>query len=105
MPSIQNTKEEFDILKGLFLKLKRRNPIPHLDIHIKNKKQIMSIREAMFSLKETININESKGRILADTLVSCPPAIPIVVSGETIDSDDINLFKYYGIEKCSVVKK
>lgn len=105
MPSIKNTKEELGILRELLLKLKRKNLIPYLDFHIDNKKPIMSIREATFAERETICIDDAEGRILADTSVSCPPAIPIVVSGEAIDDNDIKLFKYYGIEKISVVKK
>ena len=66
--------------------------------------RVMSIRDAAMAAKETISAKESLGRILSDVSVSCPPAVPIVVSGERIDEDAIRCFEYYGIETCTVVK-
>ena len=43
--------------------------------------------------------------ILAAATVGCPPAVPIVVSGERIDADAAAQFAYYGIESCVVVKE
>ena len=64
----------------------------------------MSIREATFSLRERVKVEDAINQILADTQVSCPPAIPIVVSGERIDISDVEMFKYYGVDECSIVK-
>ena len=64
----------------------------------------MSIRDAAMAAKEIIPARESLGRILSDVSVSCPPAVPIVVSGERIDEDAIRCFDYYGIDTCTVVK-
>ncbi len=64
----------------------------------------MSIREAIFSNSEIIRIQDAEGRICATPTVSCPPAVPIVISGEVIDSNAIELMHYYGIEKIDVIK-
>ncbi len=66
--------------------------------------RVMSIREAIFAPSETVCVEFSVGRICAAPTVSCPPAIPIVVSGEVISAEHIRLFEHYGIEKISVVK-
>ena len=66
--------------------------------------RVMSIRDAAMAAKETISAKDSLGRILSDVSVSCPPAVPIVVSGERIDEDAIRCFEYYGIDTCTVVK-
>ena len=66
--------------------------------------RVMSIRDAAMAAKETISAKDSLGRILSDVSVSCPPAVPIVVSGERIDEDALRCFEYYGIETCTVVK-
>ena len=63
----------------------------------------MSIREAAFSLCETVPVQESSGRILAAACVGCPPAVPIVICGERIDEAAVRCFCYYGIETCTVV--
>jgi arginine/lysine/ornithine decarboxylase len=65
----------------------------------------MTVREAAFSPCEEIPAAESVGRILATATVGCPPAVPIVVSGERIDADAAAQFAYYGIESCVVVKE
>ena len=66
--------------------------------------RVMSIRDAAMAAKETVAAKDSLGRILSDVSVSCPPAVPIVVSGERIDEDAIRCFDYYGIDTCTVVK-
>ena len=67
-------------------------------------RQRLTPREAILSDAEVIGAEDSLGRVLADITVGCPPAVPIVVSGEEIDGDAIKAFKYYGIEKIKVVK-
>ena len=64
----------------------------------------MSIREAIFSPHELISVHDSTGRVCALPSVSCPPAVPIAVSGEVIDDKAAELFCAYGIETVSVVK-
>ena len=58
----------------------------------------------LFRPFERIRTEESVGRILASPDVSCPPAVPIVICGERIDSRALELFRYYGINYCDVVK-
>ncbi len=73
-------------------------PTPYLP------KRSISIRQAMLAARETIPIGEAEGRILASANVSCPPAVPIAVCGERIDSEVIARFAYYGIAVCDVVR-
>lgn len=67
-------------------------------------KKEMSVRSAMFSHQEKIAASDAKGRICASPMVGCPPAIPIVISGEIITGEAIKLFQYYGIKDVFVVK-
>ena len=66
--------------------------------------QKVSIREAIFAEQKKIAVKESLGRICGSPTVGCPPAIPIVVSGEVINQEAIQLFEYYGIEEVAVIK-
>ena len=65
----------------------------------------MPIRDAMLSVSERIKAVNGLGRVLAGATLSCPPAVPIVVSGEIIDENAINAFEYYGIEDIEVVRE
>ena len=49
-------------------------------------------------------MEESVGRICAAVKVPCPPAVPIVLSGERIDRDCIAVCRGYGIAEISVVQ-
>lgn len=66
-------------------------------------KQAMSIRNAIFGMHEKVSVKDAMGRICASPAISCPPAIPIVVSGEVIDENAVEMFGYYGIEYIDVV--
>jgi len=65
----------------------------------------LSPREALLLPSELVAARESLGRIAAEVTVGCPPAVPIVCSGEVIDENAVEAFKYYGIESLWVVKK
>ena len=66
-------------------------------------RQILSIREALFAPHEMISVEEALGRICGAPTVSCPPAIPIAVSGEEITQEAIQLFRQYGVTQVDVV--
>ena len=63
----------------------------------------MSIREATMSPVEILPVEKCEGRIVARLGVTCPPAVPIAVSGEVITKEIIEAFTYYGIENCTVI--
>ncbi len=64
----------------------------------------MRVREALLRPHETISVSSALGRVCAAPTVSCPPAIPIAVSGERIGAEAIALFRHYGVERVDVVK-
>ncbi|MGN1412333.1 MAG: aminotransferase class I/II-fold pyridoxal phosphate-dependent enzyme [Oscillospiraceae bacterium] len=72
-------------------------------LHLEELNSVMSMREAVFSKTETIPLEQSLGRICAEVKVPCPPAIPIVVSGEVITSSTIEILRNYNINLINVV--
>lgn len=104
MISPQTGKDDLDYLKNILLSVPCKNPVTvSLPVFMKCKKAL-SVREAVFSDNERIPVSESVGRILSVSDVGCPPAVPIVISGEIIDSHAVECFEYYGIKECTVVK-
>ena len=67
-------------------------------------KQILSPRQCLFAPQETIETEHALGRICADISVSCPPAIPIAVSGEQIGPEAIAWFRHYEISHVHVIR-
>lgn len=67
--------------------------------------RVLGIRKAMFSSKEKLPTGKCIGRILAEGVLSCPPAVAPVICGERIDEVAIKCFEYYGIDNLWVVKE
>lgn len=65
----------------------------------------MSIRRAVFAEHEIIPVSLAVGRICGSPTVSCPPAIPVVISGEVIDKEAVVILEHYGIQTIEVVKE
>lgn len=63
----------------------------------------MSIREAMFAPQQQLPTEQCLGRICGSVTVSCPPAVPIAVSGEVINREVLQLFEHYHIETLNVI--
>ncbi len=62
-----------------------------------------SIREALLGPSRVIPSSEAAGKICAVPTVSCPPAVPIAVSGERFNDEAVRLLEFYGIREVSVM--
>ena len=104
MPTPEINDAELKGLLSALTALERRAPITDTPPAPALTERATSPREAVLSSAERIAVENAEGRILADVTVGCPPAVPIVVSGERISKEAIKAFKYYGIDFCTVVK-
>ena len=104
MFSPQNNDTDFDKIKLAFKSLNIEKVHKIENIEISEAERVMTIRDAIFSECEEVNIENATDRICASPTVSCPPAIPIAISGEKITNEHIKLFKKYNIDKILVVK-
>ena len=95
--------EELVFLEKTLLSIPRLTPINEKPPEITACDQIITPRQAIISLSETVKVENAVGRILASPCVSCPPAVPIIMCGQRITHKVVNGFKYYGITHCDVV--
>ena len=106
MATAQNTDEDFlrlkEAVKSLpyFLKSDKKSNFSFV-----KGQQKMTIRNAIYSKCKEVPVEKAEGRICGTPTVSCPPAIPIVVSGEEITDEHIELLKYYGKSHINVVNQ
>ena len=96
--------EHLDALEEALTAIPRCDPIIDAPPVFSLPQAILTPREAILSEDEELPANHCLGRILAAVTVGCPPAVPIVVSGERIEKAHIAAFAYYGITTCRVVK-
>ncbi len=61
-------------------------------------------REALLSQKKVLPIDDTINKICAEVATVCPPGIPVVMPGEKISKDVVDLLKRYGFFKLKVVK-
>ena len=104
MFSPQNTDDDFEKIKNAFenLHIKRNKDVEVIEIP--EAERVMTICDAIFCESEEINVENASGRICASPTVSCPPAVPIAVSGERISEKHIELFRKYNLNKILIVK-
>lgn len=99
-----NSDDELKKLWNAFCNLKKKLPLPQTYVKISPLQRKMSIREAVLAPSEIIPVELAENMICASPTVSCPPAVPIAVSGEVIDTPCIQAFLHYGITQVCVVK-
>ena len=98
------TKAQLDRLAQILTELVPRTPVFTAAPPFHQPQRVLSIREALLSPGILLPVEECVGRTLQAATVGCPPAVPIVVSGERIDQDALAVFAYYGIDSCAVIQ-
>lgn len=104
MASSFNSEEDFERLRTAFENITSCKTNVKSGIGFVKPERAVPIREAMFAESEMVDIEKAKDRICAAPTVSCPPAIPIAVSGERITDEHITAFKAYSINRIAVIK-
>lgn len=104
MFSPSNTDKDIEGLRKALTNIEKKSPISAAPPVTNRLTRVMNIRDAVFSTREEISVDNSEGRILADYSISCPPAVPIAICGEIIDKSAIDAFRYYGITKIKVIR-
>lgn len=104
MLSPSTSDSQLKAVYSAFTSIKQKAGIKERPPKICEHKKSLSPREAVMQLSETVTVENALGRICAAPIVNCPPAIPIIVSGEVIDQNAIECFNYYGIKEILVVK-
>lgn len=101
----ENGEDDFEKVYGALSSLPKKEgvtlpPLPTLT----EAEARLTLRQAFFAGDEWTDTSCAEGRICASPTVSCPPAVPVAVSGEVITKEAVEIFKAYGIEIIKVVK-
>ena len=106
--NVGNKRSDFKYLADALEKIASEN---HKDIYYLEKRKhmpmlepkiMMSLRDAYYAEKETINKADSIGRISAEVVAECPPGISILLPGELITEEHMPYLNDY--ETLEVVK-
>ncbi len=105
MLSPQFTCKEMQRLLQVLLSIEKKTALTDPPPPVCRGQKMMSLRQAVLSPGEILPIEDCVGRVAAQTHVSCPPAVPIVISGERIEASMVQALQYYGITRISVVRQ
>ena len=100
----ENSEKDFEKLLLAWDNISPKMPLPNAPYILEKEKTLLSLRKAMLSAQEIIPVEQALGRICASPTVACPPAVPVVISGEEITEQAIKIFQLYGIETVAVTK-
>lgn len=98
-----NPPQDLALLERFLTSLPKRAPLPRKALRAPRLPRACTIRQAMFAPHRKVEIGQAVGRICGVPTVSCPPAVPIAVSGERITQEAAECFRTYGIETVAVV--
>lgn len=104
MASPYNTAEDFTLLAEQLAKFKEQPALPenNLPTFIASN-SVCTVRDALFGKKETISVKNSAGRIMGGLFAPCPPGVPLVMPGEKITQDAINIMLNGGVFTIDVI--
>ncbi len=67
-----------------------------------NPKMIVSPRDAFYSTKKTVLLEESVGEIAGEMVMAYPPGIPVICMGERVTKEIVDYIKVLKAEKCEL---
>ncbi len=105
MVSPQNSPEDLEKVRAALAAAGQGSEAPQTPPQMARPRQAMGIRAALLAPAEEVPVAAAAGRVCAAPTLGCPPAVPVVVSGEEISPDAAAVFRYYGIETVRVVRE
>lgn len=105
MVSPQNSPEDLEKVRTALAAAGQGSEAPQTPPQMARPRQAMGIRAALLAPAEEVPVAAAAGRVCAAPTVGCPPAVPVVVSGEEISPDAAAVFRYYGIETVRAVRE
>jgi arginine/lysine/ornithine decarboxylase len=82
----------------------KREPLTHSLTGVLGKpKTVISPREAFYSKKRLVHLDEAIGEVCAESIMIYPPGIPLCIPGEMLTEDIIEYYKFYKSQDCVVI--
>jgi arginine decarboxylase len=103
--SIGDTKEDLQALVNALKDIASKTEIKEVKNATRvpyKPKLIVSPRDAFYSLKKSVRLEEADGEIAAEMIMAYPPGIPVICPGERITKDIIEYVKILKHEHCQL---
>lgn len=93
---IEDIDKLIDALKNISKDYyKEDNKITSLHFKLPQPELLVRPRDAFYAPSKEVLVSDSVGEICAESVMMYPPGIPLLIPGEVIGSEEINLIEYY----------
>lgn len=103
MATPMNDSADFKKVHDVFETLPKKCPKCVSYPKISAPQKAMSIRETSMRMGHKVPVDSALGKVSAFNKTSCPPAVPIIMSGEVIDENTIRSLKAFGFETIEII--
>lgn len=105
IPSPFNNKNEFDILADCLLDCNKEYlKDKEFNYNIADIPEMRILPYKVIELnKEEVKLDNCIGRIVADNIVPYPPGVPLLIIGEVIEKEHINIIRNYIRNKATII--
>lgn len=103
--SIGDRKEDLDALVNALKDIASKTDSAEIKKTVmipQSPKMIVSPRDAFYSPKKVVRLEESMGEIAGEMIMAYPPGIPVICMGERITKDIVDYIKILKDEKCEL---
>ena len=104
LPSVFNSERDFKRIEKMIADAEIKKSVKLPEYTPEKPIQAISMKQAMLSARKLQPLSVCEGRIAADINCPCPPAVPLVMYGELIDKNMIEILKNYGTQQLYVVQ-
>lgn len=105
IPSPMNTSKHFSRLLGAVSRMRSAGGQKQALSAAPRPVCVMTPREALLSPAETVAAEDARGRICAEALCRCPPAVPLAMPGELMTAETVFAARQAGCPHVKVVKQ
>lgn len=103
--SLGDRWQDLEALVSAMKDIASKSHVCEMKRHVKipeNPKMIISPRDAFYSPKKAVALEDSAGEIAGEIVMAYPPGIPVVCMGERINREIIEYIKVLKEEKCEL---
>lgn len=103
--SLGDRKEDLDALVNALKDIASKTEIKKYDRAViipQNPKMIVSPRDAFYSQKKKVSLENSVGEISGEMVMAYPPGIPVICMGERITQDIVDYIQLLKDQKCQM---
>jgi arginine/lysine/ornithine decarboxylase len=96
---------ETEKVQAALNKIERKEPLKAIKNPIKIPEKAMSIRDALFARShKIIPVEAADMQICAEITAPCPPGVPVIMPGEIINTEAVELLKGFGVDRIKITE-